>query len=179
LLGSCFVGRLVPVILRIGPDELQHGQRKLVPAKPIGYQASMVDRVSSEVRSAIMRAVKSRHTGPEMIVRRAAHAMGFRFRLHDGKLPGKPDIVLRRHRSAILVHGCFWHGHACAKGRLPKSNRKFWTEKIARNRLRDSQAIAALRRLGWKTLVVWQCQTRDSSMLRRKLERFLGSAGTL
>jgi DNA mismatch endonuclease, patch repair protein len=104
-----------------------------------------------------MRAVKSKDTAPEILARRAAHRMGLRFRVHRQDLPGRPDIVLPKHRTVVFVHGCFWHGHAdCARAALPKSNSEFWKEKIGRNRLRDRRVYAALRKLGWHVAVLWQ-----------------------
>lgn len=103
------------------------------------------------------------------------HRMGYRFRLHVKTLPGKPDIVLSRHKKIILVHGCFWHGHArCLKGRPPKSNLEFWVPKLAANRARDRATATKLRRLGWRVLVIWQCQLRRTEILRASLRAFLG-----
>ncbi len=133
----------------------------------------MVDTRSPAVRSAIMRAVGSRNTGPELVVRRALHRLGYRFRLHRTDLPGTPDIVLPGRSAVIFVHGCFWHGHRCRKGRAPKSNTEFWTEKILRNRERDRRVKANLRRAGWRCATVWQCETRDCAKLDRVLVSFL------
>jgi DNA mismatch endonuclease, patch repair protein len=103
------------------------------------------------------------------------HRMGHRFRLHVRTLPGNPDIVLPRHKKILLVHGCFWHGHKrCLKGRPPKSNLDFWIPKLAANRMRDRVVVAKLRRLGWKVLVIWQCQLRRPETLRATLQTFLG-----
>jgi len=102
------------------------------------------------------------------------HRMGYRFRLHVRTLPGKPDIVLPRHRKIVLVHGCFWHGHMrCLKGRPPKSNLGFWVPKLAANRKRDRAVAAKLRRLGWEVMVIWQCQLRKADALRVALQAFL------
>lgn len=131
-----------------------------------------MDTRTPEQRSRIMRSVRSRNTGPELIVRRALHALGLRFRLHKRELPGKPDIVLARHRTAIFVHGCFWHGHECSKGRLPKSRIAFWTDKIERNRKRDAESVTSLHSAGWRVLTVWQCETKDVSKLSRRLRKF-------
>src|SRR5688500_12073453 len=101
---------------------------------------AMVDRLTREQRSANMRAVKSKNTAPEILVRRAAHRLGLRFRNHGSYLPGRPDVVLRKHQAVIFVHGCFWHGHkGCRRASLPKSNLAFWREKIVGNRLRDKR----------------------------------------
>lgn len=116
------------------------------------------DVFSKKKRSEIMRAVKSRDTGPELKIRRALHARGFRYRLHDKSLPGAPDLVFPRHRAVLFVHGCFWHGHDCARGRrAPKTNARYWREKIARNIKRDAEVRAALRRMGWRVKISWEC----------------------
>ena len=126
-----------------------------------------------------MRAVKSRDTAPERLVRRLAHGLGFRFRLGGRGLPGSPDLVFPRLGAGVFVHGCFWHGHDCARGaRTPATNRAYWTAKIARNRARDAASLRALRRLGWRTLVVWECETRDEARLARRLRRFLAPPGS-
>lgn len=137
----------------------------------------MVDTLTAAARSARMASIRSKDTAPEMIVRRNAHGLGYRFRLHRKDLPGTPDLVFPRLRKVILVHGCYWHGHGCKLGRLPKSNVAFWKEKIDRNRARDARNLADLKALGWKTLVVWQCATRDEKTLQRGLAVFLGTHG--
>ncbi|MBY6151661.1 DNA mismatch endonuclease Vsr [Vannielia litorea] len=117
-----------------------------------------------EKRSAIMRSVGRRDTGPEMIVRSALHQMGFRFRLHDRRLPGSPDLILPKHRAVVFVHGCFWHRHAgCRLATMPKTRVKFWSEKFARNVKRDRDNLKALGSQGWRTAVVWQCQLSRGS----------------
>jgi DNA mismatch endonuclease (patch repair protein) len=132
---------------------------------------------TAEQRSRIMRAVKGADTTPELAVRRLAHGMGFRFRLHRKDLPGRPDLTFPRLRKVIFVNGCFWHGHDCARGaRVPVRNRDYWTRKVARNVERDRSALSALQRLGWKSLVVWECEIKDQGRLRRALRRFLGRA---
>jgi DNA mismatch endonuclease (patch repair protein) len=131
-----------------------------------------------ELRSRIMRAVKSFDTTPELLVRRLAHRMGYRFRLHRKDLPGKPDLVFPGMRKVIFVHGCFWHGHECARGaRVPKGNRDYWTKKIGRNQERDRAALAALKGSGWKVTVLWECQLMDQKRLRTQLSHFLAKAG--
>lgn len=115
---------------------------------------------------------------PERAVRAIIQSQGCRFRLHAKELPGKPDIVRRPHKQAIFVHGCFWHQHSdarCLDGRLPKSNRGYWVPKLARNVQRDKDAVAALRKMGWKVLVVWECETKNPAKLERKLRKFLNS----
>lgn len=133
----------------------------------------MTDTLTPQRRSEQMRRVKSKNTGPELVVRRAAHALGFRFRLH-GSLPGKPDLVFAGKGKVIFVNGCFWHGHTCARGaRVPVNNRDYWVQKVARNRVRDRRALRLLKADGWRALVVWECQTRDPEKLSRRLQGFL------
>ncbi len=135
----------------------------------------MSDVFDPEKRSAVMRAVKSRDTGPELKVRRAAHALGLRFRLNRKDLPGKPDLVFPAKRTAMFVHGCFWHGHDCPRGaRMPQNNRAYWEAKISRNMARDRAALAALKKLGWTSRVIWECQTRDNAALSRLIARQMG-----
>jgi len=127
-------------------------------------------------RSAIMRAVKSSGTAPELAVRAAARALGYgrRYRLNGAHLPGKPDLVFGGMRKAIFVHGCFWHGHDCKRGaRQPKDNAAYWQNKIVRNRARDAASLAALKAQGWRALTLWECETRQAETLSRKLAAFL------
>ncbi|MDE3177181.1 MAG: DNA mismatch endonuclease Vsr [Pseudomonadota bacterium] len=117
-----------------------------------------------------MRAVKSRDTGPERAVRAMLREIAPGYRLHRADLPGKPDIVYIRRKLAIFVHGCFWHGHDCARGaRAPKANADYWRDKIARNRARDARNLEALAALGWRTLVIYECALKDSAALRATL----------
>lgn len=121
----------------------------------------MVDIRTKEKRSRMMAAVHSKNTGSELCVRRFLWAKGIRYRLHDTKLPGTPDIVIPRCSLAIFVHGCFWHGHEnCSLGHLPKSRIEYWTKKIERNKLRDHQVEEKLKEMGWHILIVWHCQLR-------------------
>ena len=130
-----------------------------------------------EVRRRTMQAVKSENTGPELAVRRLAHRMGYRFRLHRKDLPGKPDLVFPRRRKAIFVHGCFWHGHGCVRGaRVPVQNRAYWTKKIATNKARDEDVREALTAAGWQVVVLWECEIRDQERLERHIRKFLGAA---
>lgn len=134
----------------------------------------MADMFSRAKRSWIMARIRSRDTKPELHVRSALHRHGYRFRLQATDLPGKPDIVLRRHRTAIFVHGCFWHGHAhCKDGRRPKSNTKYWNGKIGRNIERDSRRSTEYRRLGWKRIVVWECEISQPDAAARRLTKLL------
>lgn len=120
-----------------------------------------MDNVDASVRSRMMSGIRARDTKPEMVVRQFLHAKGFRFRVHRKDLPGRPDLALPRWKSAIMVHGCFWHGHErCRYFRMPASRTDFWSAKIAANVLRDTTAIAALRSLGWRVLVIWECAIR-------------------
>jgi DNA mismatch endonuclease (patch repair protein) len=136
----------------------------------------MTDVFTPEKRSQVMRQVKGKGTAPELRVRRLLWAMGLRYRLHRRDLPGAPDIVLPGRRLAVFVHGCFWHGHDCARGaRTPKQNRDYWTAKIARNRSRDERSQAGLRALGWTALVVWECELKDEAALKAKLEAAIGA----
>ncbi|MDB5441491.1 MAG: very short patch repair endonuclease [Caulobacteraceae bacterium] len=137
----------------------------------------MTDVFTPEKRSAVMRRVKSRDTTPEMTVRRALTRLGARYRLHRADLPGKPDIVLPGRRLALFVHGCFWHGHDCARGaRVPKQNQDYWLGKVGRNRARDVAAQAALRAAGWRVEVIWECDLKDKGALEGRLSAVLGQA---
>jgi DNA mismatch endonuclease (patch repair protein) len=134
----------------------------------------MSDVFTAEKRSAVMRQVKARDTKPELIVRRLLWRLGGRYRLDRKDLPGRPDIALPGQRLAIFVHGCFWHGHDCARGaRVPKANREYWTAKIARNRARDASSRAALEALGWRVEVIWECDLKDAEALGRRLAGLL------
>lgn len=124
-------------------------------------------RLSSELRSRNMRAIKSRDTKPEMTLRRALHAEGFRFRLHEPNLPGKPDIVFPKYSAIVEVRGCFWHGHTCHDGHLPKSNTDYWVPKLSRNRERDDINLRALRALGYRVRVIWECQLSSELKVRQ------------
>ncbi|MER9474362.1 very short patch repair endonuclease [Mesorhizobium sp. M0520] len=125
----------------------------------------MADIVSPEVRSRMMAGIKGVNTKPEMTLRLALHAAGFRYRLHDRRLPGRPDMVFPRRRAAMFAHGCFWHGHDCHLFRLPATRPEFWREKIARNRQRDESAERALTASGWRCGVVWECALRGRTAL--------------
>ena len=134
----------------------------------------MPDRLSPEERSAQMRRIRKVDTLPELRVRRAAHAMGFRFRLHRRDLPGTPDLVFPRLRKAVLVHGCFWHQHpGCRLARRPKSRSEYWGPKLERNRQRDQEALGALLQLGWSVLIVWECEVPTEDAAARILAPFL------
>ena len=131
----------------------------------------MTDHVSPERRSFIMSSVRSKDTKPELVVRRTLHRLGYRYRLHRRDLPGRPDLVFPGRKKAIFVHGCFWHGHGCRWGRLPKSRLDYWKPKIEANRKRDQKNLDDLRAAGWSVLVVWQCELKD---LETAVERIVG-----
>lgn len=136
----------------------------------------MVDVLTPQERSFNMSQIRGRDTKPEKVVRSIVHALGFRYRLHKPELPGKPDIVLVRHRKIIDVHGCFFHMHKCRFGSVvPATNAKFWRLKRLSNVERDRRNLRALRRGGWKVLIVWECETRKPALLLRKLQRFLAA----
>jgi DNA mismatch endonuclease (patch repair protein) len=129
---------------------------------------------TTPARSRIMRAIKSRNTAPELLVRRLAHSMGYRFRVHRRDLPGTPDLVFPARGKAIFVHGCFWHCHDCAGGpRMPGLNRTYWKKKLTRNKERDEAACEALTALGWKVRVFWECELQDLKRTERSLRTFL------
>ncbi|WP_079591706.1 very short patch repair endonuclease [Bosea thiooxidans] len=125
----------------------------------------MPDIVTPEVRSRMMAGIRGKNTKPELMLRRGLHAAGFRFRLHDRALPGKPDIVFPRYRAALFAHGCFWHGHDCHLFKWPSSRPDFWLAKIQRNREVDALALAALQEAGWRQGIVWECALKGKARL--------------
>lgn len=130
---------------------------------------------SSEIRSRTMRAVKSKNTAPEKAIRKLITSWGFRYRLNRKDLPGKPDLVFPKLKKVIFVHGCFWHGHSCKRGnRTPKNNRVYWQTKISKNKARDRQHCRALKRDGWDSFIVWECELKSDNALL-KLKNFLES----
>ena len=134
-----------------------------------------MDRVTRTVRSKIMSSVGTKDTCAEMGVRRLVHGMGYRYGLHRPDLPGKPDLVFPSRRKVIFVHGCFWHGHRCRYGRLPKSRQRYWQPKIEANKRRDKMQRSKLTRQGWGVLVVWQCQLKKPDWLRERIDSFLSA----
>lgn len=134
----------------------------------------MSDHVTKERRSFIMSQVGSKDTKPEMIVRRALHRLGYRYRLHRRDLPGSPDLVFVSRRKVIFVHGCFWHGHGCRWGQLPKSRSDYWKNKVETNRERDTRNLAALSERGWEALTVWQCELKQPQVMLDRIVAFLG-----
>lgn len=136
----------------------------------------MSDPLNQGQRSARMALVRSRDTKPELAVRRIVHGLGFRYRLHDRRLPGTPDLVFKRRRKVIFVHGCFWHRHPnpeCKLARLPKSKKDFWVSKLDGNRTRDLRHQSELDAMGWSYLIVWECELRHMEQVQNKLRTFL------
>jgi len=132
-----------------------------------------------EVRSQIMRAVRSKDTRPELSIRHILHNLGYRYRLHSKDLPGSPDLVFSRRRKVVFVHGCFWHGHDCKRGaREPKTNAEYWKTKITNNKARDTRSLDALQQAGWEALIVWECELKamNHAALIPYLVNFLGPA---
>ncbi len=138
-----------------------------------------MDRLTTERRSWLMSRVPSKDSAPELVVRRMLHRNGYRYRLHVAQLPGKPDIVFPRRRAVVFVHGCFWHGHGCRIGQLPKSRPEFWVPKLTRNRERDIAATHALEALGWRVATIWQCEIKDVEALGHRLGQFLNQPTNL
>ena len=138
----------------------------------------MTDSLTTERRSWNMARIRGRNTIPEKLVRSLLHRLGYRFSLHRRDLPGKPDIVMARHRTVVFVHGCFWHLHAgCRNARIPKTRRLWWTEKLSGNTARDKRHRNALRHLGWRVLTVWECETEQPEKLGRRLKRLVHRHG--
>lgn len=134
----------------------------------------MVDTLTPEQRSERMSRIRGKDSKAEMAVRRLIHRMGFRYRLHDANLPGKPDLVFQKKKKIIFVHGCFWHRHDCHMGRIPKSRLDFWLPKLDKNRERDETNRVALSVLGWDCLTIWECELKDLEALKGRLQHFLG-----
>jgi DNA mismatch endonuclease (patch repair protein) len=133
----------------------------------------MPDTLTKSERSALMSRIRGTNTKPEILVRSALHRAGLRFRLHGRDLPGRPDIVLARHKVVVFVHGCFWHRHGCALSGEPRTRRRFWREKFDRNVERDARNARALRRLGWRVLTVWECALRTTAGRERAMARLV------
>ena len=153
--------------------------KKDMDAKQNNKQAQRTDTLTPEQRRYTMSQVHSKDTKPEMRVRRLAHRLGYRYRLHRKDLPGKPDLVFPGRKKVIFVHGCFWHGHSCKAGqKRPKTNREYWARKIERNKQRDIENQNKLRKEGWDVLVIWECETKDLDALAKKLRAFLEKGQT-
>lgn len=136
----------------------------------------MTDMVSKVRRSQIMARIKAQDTSPEIIVRSMLHRMGYRFRLHVKKLPGKPDIVMSKHKLVVFVNGCFWHGHNCSDGHRPKSNIKYWSQKLDRNADRDKKTKRLLRKNGWRVATIWSCQCVKEDKLEHIIKKAINKA---
>lgn len=133
----------------------------------------MSDIFSSEKRSNIMSKISGKNTKPEILIRKFLFSKGFRYHINVKALPGKPDIVLPKYKTVIFVNGCFWHGHTCKKGRIPSSNADFWKEKILNNKLRDKKNLDLLTELGWKVIIIWQCEINNISNRKIRFECLL------
>ena len=132
------------------------------------------DRLTAHERSELMRKIRSKDTGPELLVRRVVYSLGYRYRLHVKNLPGKPDLVFQGRKKVIFVHGCFWHGHDCKAGEnQPKSNTNYWIKKLQNNIKRDKKNIKAIKAMGWEVLIIWECELKDLKRLTDKIVSFL------
>jgi len=125
----------------------------------------LADVLTAEQRQLNMSRIRGKDTKPEMLIRRGLHARGLRYRLHDRSLPGRPDLVFPKYRTAVFIHGCFWHAHGCALSKLPATRQDFWKAKLAANIQRDCKAVQALQAAGWRVLVIWECAMRGSNRL--------------
>lgn len=129
----------------------------------------MSDVVNAETRSKMMSKIRSKNTSPELSIRKALHARGFRYRIHAKNLPGTPDLVLPKYKAAIFIHGCFWHGHNCRYFKVPQTRKEFWMEKIGKNQERDKRQLALLQSLNWRVLIIWECAVRAMKKQRTPL----------
>ncbi|QQQ01896.1 very short patch repair endonuclease [Lysobacter enzymogenes] len=137
-----------------------------------------MDRLTPERRSWLMSRIRGSNTKPEIAVRSLLHRLGYRFRLHRRDLPGTPDIALPGRSTVVFVHGCFWHGHACKRSKMPKTRQDYWVEKIEGNRRRDARKRRALKAFGWQVVVVWECELKNPVKLAEKLNRALSGPGS-
>ncbi len=136
-----------------------------------------MDKLTPDARSENMRRIRGKGMKPEIAVRKTVYQLGYRYRLHASDLPGKPDLVFRSGKKAIFVHGCFWHTHEsnqCGIAHMPKSNIKYWKAKLSRNKERDQKNLLALKKQGWKTLVIWECQIKKTPLLVKRIVAFMG-----
>jgi len=133
----------------------------------------MPDKFSKETRSRMMSGIKSKNTKPEIMIRKELFGHGFRYRLHNGKLPGKPDMVFRKYLAVVFIHGCFWHGHDCRYFVWPKSNKDFWREKINGNKKNDKKVISELQDMGYRICIVWECITRDQVLFPKAIKKLV------
>ena len=138
----------------------------------------MPDQFPPEVRKLIMARVRGKDTRPELLVRRALHRAGYRYRLHYPALPGKPDLAFPSRRKVVFVNGCFWHSHCgCSRARIPETNREYWTTKLQRNRQRDAKNLAELKDCGWEAITLWECELKNLDSTVARVIDFLGPAG--
>jgi DNA mismatch endonuclease (patch repair protein) len=135
-----------------------------------------VDRLTPTQRSENMRRIKSKNSTPELRVRSLVHRMGYRYRLHNQSLPGRPDLVFAQRKKIIFLHGCFWHAHQCRIAHTPGSRQEYWTSKLQRNAARDREHQQRLTALGWQVLVIWECELTDMQALMERVRKFLGKA---
>jgi DNA mismatch endonuclease (patch repair protein) len=137
-----------------------------------------MDHLEKEKRSWNMSRIHSKDTGPEMVFRKLIHRAGFRYRLYVKELPGKPDLVLKKYKAVVFIHGCFWHKHEnCRRGNKPKSNNEYWDAKLARNVERDTENVRLLEEAGWHVLVIWECELKDLDSVLKKFLVFIASVG--
>jgi DNA mismatch endonuclease, patch repair protein len=132
-----------------------------------------MDIFTRQKRSQNMAQIRGKDTAPELLVRSILHKLGYRYALHRRDLPGSPDLVFAPRRKVIFIHGCFWHGHMCRRGKLPSSNKVFWTEKVTKNKARDRRVKRQLQTMGWKVLTIWQCELKNDKRIKEKLVSFL------
>jgi DNA mismatch endonuclease (patch repair protein) len=153
-------------------------QNELICFLTFSGAVCMSKKMPKATKGQLMARIRSKNTGPELEVRRLVHSLGYRYRLHRSDLPGTPDLAFVSQRKAVFVHGCFWHQHQnCRKSSLPNTRRSFWIAKFARNAARDQRALDDLEALGWKTLVVWECEISDRQSLSVKIRMFLDNFG--
>lgn len=137
------------------------------------HSPSKMDNLTPEKRSKIMRSIRNRNTAPELLIRKTVYALGYRYRIHDSTVIGRPDLVFRSRRKVIFVNGCFWHAHSkCPGSHIPEN--VFWKSKLAANVARDARVLAALSAEGWKSLVIWECEMKSQRKLERQIRSFLG-----
>lgn len=161
------------IIFELIVTTLECGARVCEP-QDIAWRSNMADTLSRQRRSENMASIRSQDTQPELIIRSLLHRAGFRFRLHSKRLPGKPDIVLTRFKTVILINGCLWHGHEnCRRGRRPKSNSDYWNQKIDRNLARDAANAVLLHKAGWNRIVVWECELKYPELILRRIVSLL------
>lgn len=161
---------------RLHPRQILLLSLKPWPIEPLRSILPLMDKITPRQRSRNMAQVKCKDTKPEKFVRSLLHSMGYRFRLHVKTLPGKPDIVLPRYKAAIFVHGCFWHGHdGCRRATIPATRTEFWATKIDGNKERDQCALLNLEKLGYRVLILWQCELKNIQELTHRITTFLGT----